>query len=137
MAGLKHLFDIIALNIEHQMEIERAWGPARMNCAPFASTAARKISGTRRARAGGVWYTRVSTKVTRRYKVSVLLVISFSSNLLFEIIFSSPVSARSLVLFMPMTSTRAVVLSYDTVSPRRNGLSKMIEIAANRSENMP
>ena len=26
MAGLKHLFDIIALNIEHQMEIERAWG---------------------------------------------------------------------------------------------------------------
>ena len=26
MAGLKHLFDIIALNIEHQMEIERACG---------------------------------------------------------------------------------------------------------------
>jgi hypothetical protein len=32
-------------------------------------------------------------------------------NLLFEMIFSSPVSARSLVLFMPMTSTLAIVLS--------------------------
>ena len=33
MAGLKHLFDIIALNIEHQMEIERTCGKIVETCA--------------------------------------------------------------------------------------------------------
>ena len=50
---------------------------------------------------------------------------------------SSPVNARTRVVFRPIFSTVPDVVSHRIASPRRNGLSKMIASAANRSLKMP